>query len=197
MYSLQITFDVTGDRRMFERVAERLRKPVGLMRMIGQHAVGQAAFRLTQVLSQDSGAVRTGALEASLTVFEATDQHVVVGSNLPYARQVHHGGRIEPVPPGKALAIPLDPSLQRLGIGPAELDPQRELLSFVPMRGGASGNVIGLLVDDEGEFGFGEGEALFALATHVDQEPRPYLYFDDEDRQVIGEDLVPAWLEIG
>jgi len=207
-YSRSISIDLTGDKELFERVSKRFRKPRELLRLIGVHVMGQATHRLTQVLGMGGeNAVRTGPLPASLnvspsgqgsadTIFELSDERVEVGSNLRYAAQVHYGGRIVPKPPHKALAIPLPLRVKRNELWPSELDPDREVLDFVPKRGGASGNVIGLLVDTEGEFGFGEGEALYALAKHVDQEGKPYLYGDDEDRRIINEELVPEWLEL-
>ena len=164
------------------------------MQAIGQYAVTQSVGRLGQVLSDDPDGVRTGDLAQSIEVFEATDNRVVAGSNLGYAAQVNFGGRIDPTPPNKALAIPLPAKLKRSRQWPRQLDPNRDELSFVPIRGGASGNVIGLLVDDEGTFGFGRGEALFALAKYVDQPPRPYMYWDDEDLAAITDDLWPAFL---
>jgi len=163
------------------------------MRSLGQYAVTQAVGRLDQVLSDDAD-TRTGKLAASIEVFEAVDNRMVAGSNREYAAQVHRGGRIDPKPPNRALAIPLPAKLKRSRQWPRQLDPNRDELSFVPIRGGASGNVIGLLVDDEGTLGFGRGEALFALAKYVDQPPRPYMYWDDEDLAAITDDLWPAFL---
>ena len=204
-FEQSITVDFSGDRELFERVSKTLRRPRELLRMIGVHVMSQAVGRLSETLAMGEN-VRTGRLAASLTVspsgdgsedtiFELSDSRVVVGTNLRYAAQRQYGGRITPRS-GKALAIPLPAKLKRLELWPSELDPDRESLEFVPIRGGASGNVVGLLVDPEGEFGFGENAALYALAGYVDQEPRPYLYVDEEDRRVIDEELVPKWLEL-
>lgn len=200
MYSLELRLDLKGDRKLFERIPKRLRNPRYLMRAIGVYALGQAVYRLENVLTMGENTIRTGRLGASLqvggaeTVFELAHTRVVVGSNVPYAAQVQFGGRIEPKS-GKALAIPLINALKRNQIWPSELDPQRELLDFMPASGGASGNVIGILIDPENALGFGE-EPLYALAQYVDQEPRPYLYFDHKDRQVINDELFPAWLRL-
>jgi len=83
------------------------------------------------------------------------------------------------------------------------VDPTGELLRFQPVAG-AKPNVIGVLIDDAQELTgrkkkprggtpYGPG-ALFALAYWVTQEPRPYLYFDEEDKRFIGEELWPAHL---
>ena len=204
MANLKVRLDVSGDRRLFERTSNRLRNPRTLMRRIGEFGVGQAKFRLTQVLRADADAVRTGDLQNSLTVFEVTDSRVIIGSNLVYAAQVHFGGTIVPRPPRKALAIPLVPALQRQQLGPLDIDPNREFLRFIPISS-AKPNVVGLLINPEAELtgrqrrkrgtlsGYPPGP-LFALATSVTQRARPYLLFDDEDRRVIAEDIWPEWL---
>ena len=200
-YGIEIRIDVTGDRELFERVSKRHRTPREFMALVGVLIMGSAVRRLQTVLSNDADAVRTGRLGASLavdttgrgnpdSVFELGDASVTVGTNLRYAAQVQVGGRIHPVPPNKALAIPLIDQLRRSSIWPSELDPGRELLDFVPIRGGKSGNVIGLLIDTEGAFG-APGEALYAIARYVDQEPRPFLLVDDEDRR----DIVDVYLD--
>ena len=189
-----MTVDVGGDRDLFERASSRLGNMRPVMEAIGHYEVGQAQYRLTQVLKPDAE-VRTGDLQNSLTVFDVTDDLVTFGSNLVYAAQVHFGGTIEPKPGGaKALAIPLLPSLQRYHLGPLDLDPGRELLQFVPYTGGKP-NVFGLLVNpkDKQVAGYPPGP-LFALARWVTQEPRPYLYIDDADvaeiAEMVGEYLV-------
>lgn len=200
-----ITLDIGGDRELFERVSKRLRRPRDLMLQVGVLGASSAVRRLSTVLSQEEDAVRTGRLGASLTVatrgrsgpdtiFELSDDSVAVGTNLRYAAQVQFGGRIEPAT-GKALAIPLNKRLKRSRLWPRDLDPGRELLDFVPISGGASGNVIGLLVDSEGVFG-PEGDALYALASYVDQKARPFLFWDDDDMDVIENELMPAFLGI-
>lgn len=173
------------------------------MRSIGEYGVGQAKFRLTQVLKPDSE-VRTGDLQNSLTVFSVSDSRVVIGSNLVYAAQVHFGGTIRPRPGHKALAIPLLPALQRQQLGPLDIDPNRDFLTFMHYTGGKP-NVFGLLINPEAELtgrrrkkrgrlsGYPPGP-LYALAYWVTQRARPYLYFDDEDRRVITEDIWPQWL---
>jgi len=200
---LNMTMSITGDREMFERASKAFRNPKPLMRKVGTQALSSAVRRLPQVLKSE-GAIRTGRLGASLApggegnVFEINDLTALVGTNLPYAAQVQFGGTIVPRE-AKALAIPLDDRIARQGIGPREFDPSGELLRFVPVK--SSPNIIGLLVmDEEVDFGGtlkfgGNGEAMYALAQWVTQEARPYLYFSDEDRRAINEELVPAWLE--
>ena len=187
------------------------------MRTIGAYGMGRAVARLTQVLKQEEAAraVRTGNLMASLragaqgapsvhTVFRTGAFEVEIGTNLVYAAQVHFGGPITPRR-AKALAIPVRKSLALQGLGPREIDPARQLLTFVPSRGGKP-NVIGYLVDPgeapsgrrrarRGRTRYGPG-VLYVLASRVMQPPRPYLYWDEEDERVVLEELVPAWLEI-
>lgn len=205
MAAIEITVSVSGDRELLERVSRRLRNLRPLMKAIGEYTVGQAHLRLDRVLRDDTEAIRTGRLASSLTVFELDDRHVTVGSNVPYAAQVHHGGIIEPRET-QALAIPLTEELKRSRLWPRDIDPGRELLRFQPYTGGKP-NVFGLLIDDEapltgrqrkkrGTTRYGPGP-LFALAYWVSQKPRPFLYFDDEDTQVLEEDLWPTFLGIG
>jgi phage gpG-like protein len=206
---LNIKVEITGDRTMFERASKALRNTRPLMQRVASHALSRAVRRLPEVLKPEGG-IRTGRLGASLrpggagNIFEVDDLRAVVGTNLPYAAQVQFGGPIVPKPPRKALAIPLDERLARQGIGPREFDPSGELLRFVPVR--SSPNVVGLLVlDEEIDFGGslkfggdssakGRSDALYLLATSVVQEPRPYLYFSDDDLRVIRDELVPQWM---
>lgn len=205
---LNMKMVVTGDRTMFERTSKAMRNTRPLMRRVGTQALNSAVGRLPQVLKQE-GAIRTGRLGASLSpggegnVFEIDNVQALVGTNLPYAAQVQFGGTILPRN-AKALAIPLDERLARHGIGPREFDPSGELLRFVPTR--SKSNIIGLLVaDEEVDFGGslkfggdsqakGRSDALYALATSVTQEPRPYLYFSEQDLQRIRDEIVPQWL---
>jgi phage gpG-like protein len=150
---------------------------------VGNYGVSQAQDRLTRVL--EPGGIRSGDLTASQTVFEVTGAEVRWGSNKRYAAQVNYGGTIRPIPPKQALAIPIPDRLKRSGIGPGKADPQREILTFIPSTGGAKGNVIGLLVDEEGLFGGGKGQALYILAREVTQQARPHLFLDDEDVEEI------------
>ena len=207
---LNVRVTISGDRTMFERALKAFREPKRLMSRVGILALSSAGRRLPSVLKSE-GAIRTGRLAASLTqggegnVFEESDFRVVVGSNLPYAAQVHYGGIIEPKN-AKALAIPLTDALKRQGIGPRELDPNRELLRFVPYTG-SKPNVFALLVDPgmqgplakrkrkrEGGTPYGPG-ALFALAYWVNQQARPFLFFDEADLKEINEKIVPEWME--
>lgn len=204
-FSQTVTLDISGDVGLFERVAKAHRNTRPLMMAIGLRGLRSAVGRLESVLNEDAD-VRTGALGASIrvddtgrgnadSIFELSDDSVTVGSNLVYAAQVHFGGRIEPKAGNKALAIPLPVGLKRDKRSPRDLDPNRDVLRFVPFIGGASGNVFGGLVDDENEFGFGEDEMLFVLARFVDQPPRPFLFWDDDDKRTIRDDLFPIWLE--
>jgi len=162
------------------------------MEMVGHYQLSQAVQRLENVLSQGDDAIQTGNLGASLTTFEVGDNYVTSGSNLVYAAQVQFGGIIEPVN-ARALAIPLDPRLQRQKLGPLDIDPNREALQFIPYTG-SKPNVFGLLINpqeerdggtkgrrDKGTLSGWPTGPLYALAYWVSQEPRPYLYIDDED----------------
>lgn len=201
-----VTIKQSSDR--FDRARAAFRDPRRLLRSIGVLGLSSAVGRLESVLKMDSQ-VRTGRLGASLkinrpdNVFELSMDEVSFGTNLPYAAQVQKGGPIVPKN-GKALAIPLDPRLARHGIGPREFDPSGELLRFVPVKN--SPNVIGLLVmDEEEDFGGslkfggdsdakGRSEALYALASFVVQDPRPYLYFSEDDLQRIRGEVYENWL---
>ena len=211
MYNMRINVVIEGDRKLFERVSTRLRQPRDLMRMIGVHAMGQAVGRLESVLSPDPDATRSGRLAASLTegsadsVFELTDTSVAVGTSVIYAAMIQFGGIIDPREK-QALAIPLLPVLQRNQISPADLDPDRTILQFVPVTDGKP-NVFALLVNPErertgrqrkprGRLDAYPPGPLYALAHWVRREPAPFLYWDDSDDRVLNEDLVPAWLGI-
>lgn len=159
------------------------------MQMVGEYAISKAHERLGQVLSDDPDAIRTGRLDASLTVFETSDTQMVAGSNLPYAAQVHFGGRIEPKT-GKALAIPLPAKLKRSKQWPSDLDPDRTNLRYVPTDG--TGGAFAVLLAGKNTPGYREGEALFALVPYVTQRARPYMYWDDEDKRAVKDDLWPA-----
>ena len=202
MLAVSMTVDVSGDRELFEGPSKRLRNPREFMRRVGEFAVSCAQQHLSEVLRDDPEAIRTGRLESSLSVFAVDEHEVIYGSNVDYAAQVHFGGLIEPRT-AKALAIPLPAALKRAGLWPRDLDPQRELLQFVPYRG-SKPNVFGLLVDPGQELSgrqrrqrgvtpYGPGP-LYALAWWVDQEPRPYLYLDEGEQRVIAEEMWPQWL---
>ena len=187
--------------KLLMQIGESLRDMRQLCEQVGVQLMSHAGERLTSVLKQGD-AVRSGLLSASLnvgtggggtgdTVFEISDLKAVVGSNLRYAAQVHYGGTIVPVN-AKALAIPLNDRLQRGGIGPRELDPTGEKLTFLPAKGGKP-NATGVLIDDTGELGYGK-EPLYALRTSVPQPARPYLLVDEEDERVIAEEILPEHL---
>ena len=205
---LNMKMTITGDRAMFERAAKALRNPKPLMQRVGTLALSSSVRRLSSVLKQGD-AIRTGRLGASLSpggeanVFEISDFQAIVGTNLPYAAQVQYGGTILPKN-AKALAIPLDPQIARQGLGPREVDPSGDLLSFVPYTG-SKPNVFALLIDRgmqgpltkrkkkrEGGTPYGPGP-LFALAYWVTQEARPYLYFDEADLKTIN-GIAEQWL---
>ncbi len=185
---------------MFERASKALRAPRKLMRQIGILEMISAERRLEVLLAQKAdGGVRSGKLKASITagtqgrgggdtIFSLSDESVEVGSNLPYAAIRQFGGTILPKKPGGALAIPLTDQLKRSGQSPTEFD-----LSFVPITGGASGNVFGLLVDKKNKKD-GKGEPLYALAREVTQAGTPYLFISDDDLRVIQEELWPEFL---
>lgn len=197
---ISVTAKVTGDVQQFGRAAENLKQSKKLLKQVGVLLMSSAVDRLSSVLSQDADAVRTGKLGASLrvnkegsgssdTIFELSDALATVGSNLPYAAQVHHGGTIRPVS-GKLLAIPIPAKLKRSRRWPRDIDPQRKLLTFIPNDSGFGG----VLVDEEGVAGFGKG-VLFVLVPIVRQDPRPFLFVGDEDQQVIEDELWPRFVE--
>lgn len=202
MFSIKITIDRSGDTTLFERASRRLRNPRDMMRKIGVLIMSSAVRRLENVLRKDSDAIRSGRPAASLrvspqgqgsgdTIFSLSDTEVEVGSNLPYAAQVHFGGTI--FPKGNALAIPMDPRLRRLGISPRELpDDQIKRLFFRPSKSGKP-NVIGVLLLAP-KSKRGKVKLLYTLALLVRQRPRPFLFVDEEDQQVMREAIFPAHL---
>lgn len=180
---------------MFDRLARAHRNTRPLMEAIGVHAMGAALDRLTSVLKPDEG-IRSGDLTASLTaagpgtatehtVFRLSDHSVEVGTNLPYAAQVHFGGTIKPRQ-AKSLAIPLPDALKRSGLGPREYDPTGERLHFRPVRGGKP-NVFGLLFDDD--------KPMYALAWSVTQPARPFMGLDDADIATIRDEIYPEFCD--
>lgn len=201
------------------KAAATLRNPRKFMRQVGVLGMSSASARLNANLRMDRS-LRSGALFSSLnvsesgagsanTVFELSDNEVTIGTNLPYAAQVQFGGTIVPKPPNKALAIPLPNSLKQAKRWPLDLDPNRELLQFVPYRGGKP-NILGFLVDPGDEIklrnkrgklksrnvsrtGYGPGP-LFMLVRSVTQTPNPYLFWSDADRALIENDLWPKFL---
>ena len=191
MFSVRTRITITGDVDKWRRAADRMRNPKEFMKQVGTLGVSSSLRRLNSAVSENEG-LSTGLLGASLTIFEVTLDEAVIGSNLPYAAMRNFGGIIRPKT-AKALAIPLDNRIKRLGFSPRDVDPQREILDFVPAGGGRSGNVFGLLVDTEGLFGTPD-EALFALATHVEQEGAFFLGWDDADVRTIQRDIFPRYL---
>ncbi len=205
-FTVQTRLEIKGDGQ-FARVAERLRNPRPLMKKVGVLMMSSALGRLPKVLRQGGDVVRSGRLSASIragvsgragrdTVFRLSDTRVQVGSNLPYAAQVHFGGTILPKK-GKALAIPLLARLQRQGMAPADFP--KGALDFVPAKR-KSGGLIGFLVDADERAGTLAGKrrkrdlsrrtALFMLVAKVTQRPRPYLFFDAQDEADIDKMLV-------
>lgn len=207
---------------VLDRAAARLREPRTFLRKVGVLGLSSAVRRLGASLKMDR-AIRTGRLMASLgaisdtaqkanpdraDVFELSNFEVTVGSNLEYAAQRQYGGTIVPREQ-KALAIPLPDALKRAGRGPRDLDPNRELLTFVPYRGGKP-NIIGFLVDPGDEIqvrnkrgklksrqvsrtGYGTGP-LFVLASSVTQAPNPFLFWSAEDQAEIENKLWSQFL---
>ena len=204
--TINSSLKATGDRDMYLRTAKRLKDRRPLLRRVGVLMMSSAAGRLTRVLKQGDNVARSGRLAKSIavgtqgrgsgdTIFRMTNSSVAVGSNLPYAAQVHFGGTIVPRK-GKALAIPLSARLQRLQLSPRDLP--RDELQFVPAK--RSGGVIGFLVNRGRSVSLGERSsisfrksksggtrqsALFMLVRKVTQRPRPFLFFDDDDRRTI------------
>jgi len=198
--NIRTRIEVSGPAGDLTEIGRKMRNPRPLLRAVAIQGMDSATVRLNDVLGKKSkDAVRTGRLAASLTVgnadsvFELGEYQVEFGSNLPYAAQVQYGGTIPRDGPGtKALAIPIPVGLKRDRLWPSDLDPNRELLKFVPYMG-SKPNVFGLLFDPEGELGYGKGP-LYALAYYVIQEAKPFLYFSDEDVRVINEELWPKFL---
>lgn len=182
--SVSIKINHTGDRLATRHAFRALRNPRGFLQEVGNLAVESAKARLNDVLRQDDDAIRSGRLTASITVFEATDRHMRVGSNVPYAAQVHFGGTIYPRL-AKALAIPLDPALQRSKIGPREYAGE---LEFRPAWN--KPNVFGVLVDPKKR----QGGVMYALAHWVIQKARPWLYWSEGDAARIREHILPRFI---
>lgn len=166
-----------------------------LLRRTAIHGMNRGTERLTQVLKQSNAGIRSGRLMASITagvagqgggdtIFEVNESYAEAGSNLPYAKKVQEGGFIYPKNK-KSLAIPLRDNLRRDQVWPREFAP--DALVFRHYFG-RKPNVFGLLLEKE------TGEPYYALAYWVNLEPRPYLYWDDEDRRVIAEELYPQWV---
>ncbi|MEK6798026.1 MAG: hypothetical protein AABZ12_03595 [Planctomycetota bacterium] len=220
--NIRTRLDLSGDRDLFTRVSKAFRNPRDLMRKIGVLGMSSAVRRLQSQIAARPDTLSSGRLMASLTVardggsrsaetiFDLSDQAVEIGSHVRYAAQRQYGGIILPVH-ARALAIPLTDRLKRDGIGPREADPSGKLLRFQPILRPTKPNVVGLLIDDGGEIqvrdrrgrmktrrlggtAYGPGP-LYVLAYWVRQDPRPFLYWDEEDLAVIRNELIPQWLE--
>jgi len=202
---------------MFERASAVLRGPRKLLRQVGVLGMSSAVRRLPDVLNKSNDGVRSGRLMSSIragvsgngggdTVFNLSDAMVEVGTNVPYAAQRQYGGPIFPTGGHKALAIPVPIALKRSGESPRDLDPNRTILQFVPIYGHR--NIVGKLVDGgvegplekgkrkrEAKTAYGPG-TLFLLASYVEQEGTPFLYWSDEDKRVIDEELWPKFLGV-
>jgi hypothetical protein len=192
--TIKTTLTITPPDTM-ERTAERLRDRRGFMREVGQYMVGTGTRRVPK---------GRGDLARSIREVEASADHVVVGSNLPYAAIRQEGGTIVPRTV-KALAIPVLDVLRKRQLWPRDLDPTREILQFVPFKG--KGTVFGALVNPDVPLtgkqrkkrgalpGYPTG-VLYVLARSVRQEGKPYLFFDEKDVEEI-ERLWRKWLERG
>jgi len=194
--NIRTRIDVSGPAGDLAEIGRRIRSPRPLLRAVAILGMDSATVRLNDVLGKKSkDAVRTGRLAASLmigdadSVFELGEYQVEFGSNLPYAAQVQYGGTIMPRE-AKALAIPIPVELKRSRLWPKDFE--EGILQFLPYTG-SKPNVFGLLFDPEGELGYGKGP-LYALAYWVTQEPKPFLYFSDEDVRIINEELWPKFL---
>ncbi|HEB79263.1 MAG TPA: hypothetical protein ENI79_02150 [Rhodospirillales bacterium] len=194
---------MSGDS--FKRVAERQVDLRPLMRVVGVYMMSRGLQRL--VAQVQPGQVRSPGLRQSLmvsgggsggvagkTIFNVDAQGVTVGSRMRHAAIMQHGGTILPKS-GKSLAIPKDDRLARDEIWPRDLDPGRDKLTFIPAKR-KGGGVIGFLVDKDGDMGFGEGSVLYMLVRRSRQRARPYLFFDAEDEQWVG-DATVRYLETG
>ena len=201
MLTVKTSIRVQGDAAdLLKQASTGLRSPREFLSRVGVLGMSSSVRRLGEVTIQEEGSIRSGRLGASLrssvnggdTVFELSDTQIEVGSNVPYAAQVHHGGTILPKPGNKALAIPLTTQLKRDHLSPSDIDPQRQLLTFIPITG-MKPNVVGVLVDGgKGRDGkttpaktpYGPG-ILFIIAYWVTQEPRPFLFWSEEDEREV------------
>ena len=193
MLSMRTT--ISGDAEAYERAAGKLGDLRPLLKQIGTLMLSQAVERLPRVLKMEEGGVRTGRLAASLlvgdgnNVWELGENTVRVGSNLAYAAQVQFGGPITPVS-GKFLAIPLVDQLKRDQLWPRDLDPNREILEFVPSQTGRAP----VLMDPENQLGYGT-DPLYALVPSVTKGEQPFLYIDEETERTIRDDLYPGFMD--
>ena len=104
-------------------------------------------------------------------VYSVEGGRLVVGTNAAYAAQRHFGGEIKPTK-AKALAVPLP------GIPSSMRRPRHwgDRLQFAPTQKGDS--------DSRGILGEADGDLFiprFALRARVEQPPRPFLLFQDDD----------------
>ena len=194
--NIQTRIDVSGPAGDLAEIGRRMRSPRRLLRDVAILGMSSAVQRLPGVLGKKGkDAVRTGLLAASLhvgkadNVFELGDYQIEFGSNRTYPAQVQYGGTIMPRE-AKALAIPIPVELKRSRLWPKDFE--EGILQFLPYTG-SKPNVFGLLFDPEGKAGYGKGP-LYALAYWVTQEPKPFLYFSDEDVRIIDEELWPKFL---
>ena len=182
-YAFRTTLKVSGDVGVHDRLGKAY-SPESMRRfhdVVGTYLAGQLRDRLKAQVS--SRQLRSPGLRQALAqpataaggVYEANESHVVVGSNLPHAAQVHFGGTIRPVR-GKALAIPLTDQLKRSGRWPSDFG--RDELAFVPSE--ESSGVVGFLFAKTAK-GRRRGKPLFMLVTKVTQRARPYAYIDGND----------------
>jgi len=190
-YGLQVSVVETGDVDMHERTAANLGRREQFWDVVGVHLATTMHDRLiAQVSPVQLHAPGLRQVLATLVgggVSEGGfrrqgDDFLELGSNLPHAAQVHFGGDIVPKTGNKALAVPLTEYLKRNQLWPRDLDPGRKVLQLIPAEGKTG--VIGVLIDPEGQLGLGT-EPLYALLTRVYQEPKPYCYIDQADKEEI------------
>ena len=146
--SLKISLEVVGAD--LERIAARERDFTPFHRNTNVLMLSRMSQRLAARITGD---IRTGNLLRSLAIGGPNNIEDVgrnygeIGSSLEYARQVDEGGPIRPVPPGRALAVPVTERTKRSKLWPRDVDPERKLLVFIPRKGKAPM----LVHPDEGE----------------------------------------------
>ena len=131
-------------------------------------------------IGQDSGRLSRS------TDWEINGATLKVGTNLIWAPQFHYGGTIKPKT-AKTLAVPL---------GKTRSSPRRfPNLKWAP---GVSKHPYarGVLGRYSGKGKRRKFTALFMLRSQVDQKPRPFLLFQEDDVQ-FARDTMVAWVRDG
>lgn len=195
MYGLKVSVVETGDVDVHGRTAARLKDRGRFFDLVGTYLSATMHDRLiaqvspVQLHAPGLRQVLASGGRGPGGIHNQGDDFVEIGSNLPHAAQVHFGGPITPKT-GKALAIPLTDYLKRNQLWPRDIDPAREVLQLIPSD---KPGVIGVLIDPNNKLGFGT-EPLYALMARVHQDPKPWCYVDDADREELAE---MWWAHVG